>query len=179
MQSLNSKRRLVLFGAILLTLLVIGLILSFASPSKPNTPGQHIDPFSHETVSNPPGKAPDKFGIPTDTPVYLGFDKLLNYGLGFGQLKNVQTAFYRYSHSLPKPIGQISVDVDHISTQHDPTNPSSPFDISFKVQFDENKVYQAKVEYTGLNDVRLFITDPSSNKIIYDSQTLYSSLQSD
>ena len=176
----QNNRRLILILGFFAVLLIVGIIFAF-KPTHPNphTQGQHVDPLSHETVSSPAGKAPDKYGVPNNTPLYLGFDKLLDYGLSTDQLDNVQTAFYRYSQSLPKPIGQISVDVDHITAQSDSSNPNTPFDVLFKVQLDGKSVYQAKAEYFGLDDIRLYLTDQNTKAVIYDSQTLYSSQQSD
>lgn len=179
---LQNRRRLLIIGSLFVVLVLIGLVLVIAgSPKTKNIPngGQYVDPFSHETVSNPSGKAPDKYGTPANTPVYLGFDKLLDYGLGIDQLKSVQTAFYNYSQAQTTPIGQISIDVDHINTQHDSNNPNSLFDITFNVQFDEKNIYQSKVEYSGLDDVRLYLMDSKTGKIIYDSKVVYSSSQSD
>ena len=170
---LQNRRRLAIVVLILFGLVLavsIFAIFSSGKTSKKLPPGQYVDSFSHKTVSNPPGIAPEKYGTSPNTPVYLGFDELLNYGLGFDQLKNVEAYFHEYSQAQAEPIGQISVDVDNISTQHDPSNPDSPFDILFRVQFDQASIYQAKVEYFGLNDVRLYLIDPSSSKVIYDSQ---------
>lgn len=179
---LQNKRRLIVIGSFFVVLVIIGLVLVIGNSTKTNditNGGQHVDPFSHETVSNPSGKAKDQYGTPSDTPVYLGFDKLLDYGLGSDQLKNVETAFYTYSQAQTTQIGQVSIDVDHISTQHDPNNPNSLFDINFNVQFDEKNIYKAKVEYSGLDDVRLYLTDSKTGKIIYDSKVIYSSSESD
>ncbi|HET9850419.1 MAG TPA: hypothetical protein VFP35_02230 [Candidatus Saccharimonadales bacterium] len=174
MRLANRRYLLILGCSLLILLIVIAALLAFRN--QPKVPGknslsQHVDTFSGETVSNPKGVAPEKYGVSPNTPVYLGFDKLLNYGLTDIQLNLVKLAFYKYSQSLAKPLGQISVGANTITTQHDPTNPNSNFNILFKVQFDEKAIYQANVEYAGLNDARLIITTQSGNKE-YDSGTL-------
>lgn len=182
MQSPN-RRRIFLALGLLIILIIIGLILVLPSKKRgaksPGDAGQYVDPLSHQIVSNPPGKAPDVYGQPKNLPLYLGFDSLLDYGLTVGQLDNLKVAFYRYSQTLPRPLSQISVDVNHITTQHDPTDPNSLFTILFKVQFDQRSNYQAKAEYSGLDDIRLHLIDPMNSKTLYDSQVLYSSGQSD
>lgn len=170
MQSASKKR--IISGAVvglIIVLLVVGLVLAghHKQKAKPNS-GQFVDSFSHQTVSNPSGKSPDRFGVQANTPVYLGFDKLLNYGLGYGQLAGLKSAFYKYSLSLPKPLNLISIDVDNINTQHDSHSANSPFDIIFRVQFDEKNIYQAKAEYSGLSDIRLYLSDPSGEQV-FDS----------
>ena len=163
--------------AISLGVLVIiaGMVLIAQHNSKtPNagSAGEHVDQFSHEVVSNPPGKTPDTYGSEPNTPLYLGFDKLMNNGLSLDQMKNVEQAFYKYSLSLSKPLKQVSVGADDIKTSHDPSDPNSPFVILFNVQFDGKDIYPAKVQYIGLDDVRLFIMSADNSKVIYDSQVL-------
>jgi hypothetical protein len=175
MQSQGNKR---LWAAAVLFVVIalVGLVLALGPHSKksPDSSGRYTDPLSHETVSDPEGKAPDTYGQPSNTPLYLGFDKLLNYGIDKGQLDNIKTAFYRYSVQQPSPIKQISIDVDHITNNPDASNPNASFIIDFNAQFDRSKLYKSRVEYQGLDDVRLYLMN-SEGSTVYDSGILYAS----
>lgn len=169
-----SKRRLVLVASIIF-LIIIGLVYLLARPQKQSTTQQvneYVDPFSHETISSPPGKSPDTYGE-SDKTLFLGFDKLLDLGLTSGQLDNVENALLNYSKSTNQSFSRISVDVDNITSQYDNTKSNSPFIIQFRVQFNGKKIYNAKVQYLGLRDVRIYLTEPESGKLVYDSQVLY------
>jgi hypothetical protein len=57
---------------------------------------------------------------------------------------------------------------------HGPHNPNSnsPFSLNFNVTVDRSKTLKAKIEYTGLEDIRLFLYDQKTNTQIYDSTPL-------
>jgi hypothetical protein len=169
MQSQN-KRRFIFAAIFVIFVLLIGYGL-LHHPAKRATTGDkgtYVDPLSHEAVSNPPGKSPDIFGQNPNSPVYLGFDKLLNHGLTFTQLTNLKTAFLNYSLKQPNHISEISIDVDHITSQYNPSSGDSNFYVLFNGVFDRKTVYKAKVQYSGLTDVHLYLMDPA-NKVIFDS----------
>jgi hypothetical protein len=170
LQNNLGRRRLILLGS--LFLLVIFILLAFMLHHRSNSKiptGEYQDPFSHETVSNPAGKGPDVYGAPAGNPVYLGFDKLLDHGMAFDQLQNLKSAFYKYDQANNLSIKEISIDVDHITTEH----PDSQFFIFFKVMFNRKDVFKAKVDYTDVSSVRLYLMD-STGKLIFDSQVVNS-----
>jgi hypothetical protein len=170
MQSQNRKR-LLIFAGFYSLLLVIALIfiINHRSNKNPGDSGQYKDPLSHQTVSNPTGKKPDTVGVPPVSPLYLGIDKLLDYGLTFTQLTELKQAFYKYSRSLSQPLEEISIDVGNITAQHDPTVHNSPFLLLFKVKLDRKTDLQAKVLYNGVSDLRLYLTRLSDGTTVYDS----------
>jgi hypothetical protein len=165
-----SKSQKIAIAVIVSFLFLIGIAL-FATnrAGQNNKTGEYLDPYSHQTVSNPPGKGPDTYGTQSDTPVYLGIEKLLDHGLSFDQLDNLKYAFYRYSLSRPNHIHEVSLDVDHITTKYNSSDPNAHYFIFFNVRFDRKNTYKAQVEYTGLNDVRLYLIDVRTNKVLYDS----------
>jgi hypothetical protein len=179
MQSANRKRWLIIFaGVISLILIIVAIILSSGADKKPaaNPDNSYVDPLSHETISNPPGKGPDTFGSTPNTPIYLGIDKLIDHGLSYDQTTALRSAFNKYASSQNPPVKEVSIDVDHITTQHDSTKHNSPFIILFKTRFDRKTDYQAKVQYHGLNDVQLILTDPADNKSVFDSGVMSSAV---
>jgi len=172
MRFINKKGFVVIA---ILILIIAGFYAFYSSKHDKNgsngiNTGTYYDPYSHETISNPAGKTPDTYGVPQNKPVYLGFDKLLNYGIELSQLNDIELAFYNYSNSLSTPLKEISVDVNSINSAVN-QNSSTPFTINFTVVFDGKSKYQAKAQYSGLKDMHLFIMDPS-NKTVYDSGVL-------
>ncbi|MBX4190483.1 hypothetical protein KW794_00145 [Candidatus Saccharibacteria bacterium] len=170
MQSVNKRR---LIAVIVLVLVVImGVVALLHKPSKPSSTPQtntYTDPYSHETVTETQGKAPDIFGTTAQTPIYLGFDKLIDHGVSYDQVGNLKTAFYQYSKTKNSPIKEVSLDVDHIKSIKEGRN----FYLTFKVVFDRKDIYQAKLDYTGLSAIRLYLYDNSGN-LIFDSQSVNS-----
>lgn len=168
MQSTNRKRILIVAGIFILLIVMTLFLISRSSKTSKNT---YVDPLSHQTVTNIPGKTPEKAGSRTDFPSLLGFDTLIDYGLTYNQLNELNQAFYNYSKSLPVPIQEISIDVDHITEQHDSNASHSPFVIQFKVRLDREADYRAKIVYYGINDMRLYLLNPTNGSVIYDSHT--------
>ncbi len=170
MNPVRNRRVLILAAAIFVILVIVGLVLALRGGKKNSN--RYTDPFSHETVSNPPGKTPDTYGVPTGQPLFLGIDKLLDHGLTFEQLNALKDTFTAYAKTKTPPIQEISVDVDHITLQHNKSLPNAPFDMMFDVKFDRKDVVKAKVEYTDLIHIRLFLMDSASGKTIFDSASL-------
>lgn len=169
MQYQNRRRLLFLIATAFLILLIIVIFLVSRSSKPDVNNGVYHDPLSHETVTDTPGKSPESTGSTVDYPVFLGFDKLIDYGLTNTQLQELNQAFYNYSHKLPKPVEEVSIDVDHITSQHDPKVHKSPFVLLFKVRFDRKNDYNAKVSYTDIESLRLQLSTVDTNKTIYNS----------
>jgi len=170
MRLLNKRK--VIFLAVCL-ILTAGLYLGFFRPESKQpvgdgSTGLYVDPLSHETVSSPIGKAPDIYGSTANLPLYLGFSKLYDHGISDQQLSGLKTAFYNYSQKQATPIKEISIDVDHITSQYNPASNDTHFYILFNGTFDRKTAYKAKAQYSGLNDIRLLLTD-SSGKATFDS----------
>jgi|SRR5579862_2739041 len=174
MQSVSKKWMIV--GGVFGMLILIGLIIAITSgrPSNKSKSSSHVDAFSGETVSSPAGKTPETFGT-TAEPLKLGFDKLLNYGISIDQLGSIEAAFNTYSNTLKQPPKQISVSAASITSQDNFSDPTAPFVILFKVQFDSANIYQAKDVYTGLSDARLILLDSKTSQQLYDSGVISTS----
>ena len=172
---LRSRRQLVVLACVAVLVVTGALILLMFNKNpqlKSRSSDRYTDPLSHQTVSNPQGKTPDIYGSNSDTPVYLGFDKLIDHGLSFDQLNNIKTAFYSYSKKQGQPFKEISVDVDHISLEHDPKVHNSPLLMLFDVQFDRKEILKAKIDYSKLSSVRLYLINPANDQVVYDSQVI-------
>ncbi len=138
---------------------------------KTSSTGEYYDKNSGETVSNPAGKAPENFGGTADHPVYLGFSKLLDIGVSKYQLEALKYAFEQYGKSSNQSPKEVSLTVDSIhSTLHNPSDPNSKDTVTFDVTLDRKQAYKAKVEYSDITAVRLYLSDPQTGSLIYDSK---------
>ena len=171
MQSQNNFQRRKLAQMIVISLLAaVAVALMFIWLGRPeqggrNQAGEYYDPLSKQTVSDPPDKGPDVFNSYSNLPVYLGFDALIDQGMTLEQLSTLKLAFYNYSQTLPKPIKEISLAVDSIDTERE----GSIWYISFPVRFNRQTDYQAKVDYTDLDTIRLYLSD-NDGQVLFDSQ---------
>lgn len=170
MRYLNKRMLIVLGGFASLFILVLLIIILTVQTKKSDTStgATYYDPLSHETVSNPPGKAPDVFGSNPDRPVYLGFDDLLNNGLTLDQLSFLKTGFYNYSKASGG-IKEISVDIASITNSHDKATPGSAFVIEFNVRTDRKNDFLAQIQYRDLSSLKLILLDPKTRAQVFDS----------
>jgi hypothetical protein len=170
---LQNKRTIVILAtiAIFLTALFCAAFLLLSQRSE-DSKREYQDPFSGEVVSDPPGKTPDKFGTSADLPLFLGFDDLIEHGLSEEQLYGLKTAFYNYSKTLSRPASEISIDVNNITDTKEERGGNQFFVSTFPVKFNRKDLYKARLEYTGLNDIRLYLYDNQAGRLLYDSKTI-------
>ncbi len=141
MQKPNRRILSILAFAVITIILLVSILLS-RHQNKTGAPnldsGRYYDANSGETVSNPPGKAPDTFGAVSDQPVYLGFGSLLDYGVSDSQLTSLKSAFYTYARA--NKIKEVSMTAGSAKTE--PRNPANndPFIMDFSVVLIEKQL---------------------------------------
>jgi len=167
MQSPNRKKILIISSVVVLVIIGAAVLL-FSNHSSKSPGSTYVDPLSHQTVSSPPGKTPDTYGTVADQPLYLGFDRLLDHGLTLVQINNLKAAFYKYSLAQSPHLKEISIAVDNITTSYKQTAHSTVFYIYFNGRFDRAMPFNAKIQYNGIDDVRLFLSN-NNNKQVFDS----------
>lgn len=169
---MSTKQKIITVTAVVCIAAVATLVTFMDSRKSPPDINEYKDPLSGQTVSDPEGKSPESFGISDNQPIFLGFDALLKRGLTFEQLNNLKQAFYNYSESKPQPLDEISADISSIASHRGRSGDNIIFYLQFDVRFDRKETQKARVDYNGLNSIRLYISDASSGKVIYDSQTI-------
>lgn len=156
---------------LIIAVLLVALLALFVLSKVRQDTGQYEDPLSQQTISDPPGKTPDTYGTNKDNPVYLGFDKLLDYGLTLDQLNNLKAAFYLYSRQQSSPLKEVSMDISSLNTGYTTiANHDRLYYVTYKVKLDRTKDFIAKVEYSGLSAVRLYLLNQGDQSVVYDSQ---------
>jgi hypothetical protein len=96
---------------------------------------------------------------------FSGLDNLLSYGVTTTQENNLEEAFFKFSGSAKS----VSIDPSSIAVvPHDPNSASMDSFINFSVKVD-SKLYKAKIDYTNLTTIRLYLFDFQSGNQVYDS----------
>lgn len=112
-----------------------------------------------------PGAAPA--GIVQRNITYTGLDDLLQYGITAAQLEALRTVFGEYLVSNDSPAGQITIS-DIRPVPHDRFSSSTTDTVNFNATIG-NQTVRAKMEYSNLTNIRLFLHNPSNNEQLYDS----------
>lgn len=175
-----NNRKIFIAGSAALAVIVFVVTLLMNSDAKnqanptptPQT-NQRYDANSGDTVSDPEGKAPDSYGVSKDMPLFLGFASLLDYGITKYQLDATKTAFYNYSQTKTPKIKEVSIGSGTIkAAPRNPNAPSSTDYVTFDVLIDQKTTYKAKLEFSRLTVVRLYLY--SGSTLVYDSNGINS-----
>lgn len=101
------------------------------------------------------------------SPASINFQNLyflISYGLTQEQLSNLQIKIFQFRPHAHT----VAIDASSIKTGLHNPNSEDPFTINFNVTVDAVP-YKATVNYTGLNDLRLYLYNPQTNALMYDS----------
>ena len=135
--------------------------------------GEYYDPGSGETVSDPAGRTPENFAGNAEGPVYLGFSKLLDIGLTTYQLDAVKYTFEQYGRTSNQKIEEVSLTVNSLATErHNEEDPIPKDKVFFDVTINRKQTFKARVDYFDLTSVQLYLSDPKTGKVIYDSKVI-------
>ena len=177
---LDSRRRklVIIVGAILFVIILALLIIFTAKDSKKqdipdiDKGGRYTDPYSGETISDPPDKAPEKYNANPDTPVFLGYTKLLDLGISSTQVNDYQYAIFQKYKTENKKVSEVSIDVKTINLQqHDRYSSSNVDTALFDIVVDRKDRFKVKMDYYDLTKIHLYMFD-TTGKQLYDSGEL-------
>lgn len=175
----NRKRKLIVIGVVAVFLIIFGLIVVLSNKTQKEKPipdisnsGRYKDPYSGQTVSDPPDKAPELYGRNPDAPIFLGTTKLLNYGITSHQVKDFQFGIFQYFQSKKQKIKEVSVDVSTITLKpHDRYSSSTVDTVNFDVVIDRTDRFKVQMDYYKLTAIHMYMND-SSGQRVYDSGEL-------
>ena len=167
----NKTRRMLIIGGIVVLAAMLSLSAVFLLGGKKQSSQSETyqDPYSGEVISNPANKTPETFGGDPNQAVFPGISKLLDYGVTTGQLTTLKAYLEQ-----PEQVNQngrpkvISTVVDTIQSQPYDPNSTAPAAVTFDVVYDNTSRYHARMEYSGLADIRLVLTDNNS-RVVFDS----------
>lgn len=171
MRSVNNRW---LISVVVLIVITFGLGLYLAL--KPDRIGKvesssYLDPWTGEVVTETKDRTVETFGSNKNEPIYLGLDRLIDHGFSFQQIQNIKLAINNYSSLNNNSVKEVSIKVDEIIDTREPTKPDEPYKTTFDIKFNRKNIYNAKVEYFSITDIRLYLSD-LDGKVFYDSQTI-------
>ncbi|HSX02850.1 MAG TPA: hypothetical protein VLI05_06095 [Candidatus Saccharimonadia bacterium] len=146
---MNSFRtRLIIIGAAIIAV-IVGIILMIAQSA------------SHPAASPSPTVATYK----NSGPSYVGISLLSDRGFTDQQVAGVKFALYRFF----KQVGQNPKQVTITNAVHVHYRNVATDYLTFDVLLSNNANYHARADYTDLESTKVTITDPQSNKTLFDS----------
>lgn len=111
--------------------------------------------------------AQDKYPYAVNTIWYVNTNSLLTYGVTAAQLSNLQQAFFNFSTSIGKQYQKITLGSISV-VPHDPNSASTVSSITFTALLDTDQ-FNARIDYSNLNDIELYLFNPQTDAQVYDS----------
>lgn len=154
----NKKTILLIAGGVVVLILVLFLVLQQSNNQIPPDTGLYHDPHSGETVSDPENWEPENFAMQSNTPIFLGFSKLLDIGVTQFQLDAAKGGFTEYSTTKNNYIKEVSLHVNSIKREpFDRESPDPTQRVAFTVTINRTEVLEAKIIYTSIQNATLLL----------------------
>jgi hypothetical protein len=172
--SRNKKIGIAIGSFIIITIIV--LFVSFLGKDSQNKTDVYYDPASKETIDEQADKTPEILEDNVSTePVFLGFGKLIEYGLSQDQLTNLKNAFNTYLGEGNNGKREVSIYIDSISSYKVNDVADSDFGLSFDVIIDRKTNLSAIMYQLKVSDIQLKLYKEGSDKAVFDSGIVTSS----
>lgn len=178
----RRKKVLLLVGLVVLVILIITVLVvgtlykTFAGNGDNGNPTVTIkkDPTTGQSFATQDGQAPESQVYDPTTPLYAGFEALLDDGMTANQVTALQNALQHYP-PFTKNV-QISLAGTDIRRNYpEQTDPLYRWSISSHIVVNQKDTYQIKVYYSGTNDIQLIIYDAAGHTQLFDSGIVSSS----
>lgn len=130
-------------------------------------------PFEQLPESQQKALIKEQNETPKPAPAQLDFqgtNELLNQGLSTEQIEGYKQAVVKYAESAGKAFQAAALDPATFVTGPDQSG-NGTFVATFTLALDQIK-FNARLDYFGLSEVRLYLYDPASNAQLFDSQTI-------
>lgn len=104
------------------------------------------------------------------------YSALIEKGFSEQQIDTLQYTLYQYAQPSGISVRDITVPKEGvIHTLSDPDNGIFYHTYDFTVKFDDKNTFKARAEVSGLSGVRLYLYNPTTNALVYDSKDQSSS----
>lgn len=164
--STRKKQILVILSIVVFAFLIF---LTFRTQNNKKQGEEYYDEGSGETIYNPKDRAPESYGAQSDRPIYLGFSKLLDYGISKFQLDSTKEAFYMYSKTNNNNLKEVSIFIDTIKiSSRNRESPDLKQTASFEVKFNRVTTVKATLSYFDLRSIQLILQDSAGTQL-FDS----------
>lgn len=103
---------------------------------------------------------------------FKNIDALTDRGLTTSQINTLELDFFQYKTTTQSAIINIG-GIQSVTLSQDPSSLYTLFGIIFDVTID-GKLVHAEINYSGLDTIRLYLRDPTTNAVLFDSYTVAS-----
>lgn len=179
---IDKKKILILggiFAGFIVVISIIVVLITVFNNSSDNTQkveddsleSRYVDPYSGETVYTQDSRTPEAFGD-TNTITYLGFTKLIDYGLSTVQQQSIKNSISDFSSHGDVKISEVTIDPATLTQTIDQDTGQKNITFEIVVNRDENKRYTLRNTYSSFSDMFTKITAgtaESNGQVIYDS----------
>jgi hypothetical protein len=131
--------------------------------TEPNQ-NEFVDPATGQTILNPEGKSPENYGTNPDTPIFIGFSNLLQYGARQSTVDNTKSFLNDYANQRitnnEERITEISIVVGTI--RHTIDNAANTSSYTFDIIVNRDQNYNVKVTMRGVSSTTASLFDTAS-----------------
>jgi hypothetical protein len=176
--SQKNRILIVVIVASFVIIFIVGVFFALTNKSGDDaSKSEYYDSNSKETISNPKGKTPEKYGGAGSQPIFLGLSALTKAGVSKYQLDATKQAYLTYTKLTKESEKEISISVDSVVHKESVTVGDKTREvIEFGTIFDRAKKYKTRLEYFDLTAIQLYLYN-SEGKLVYDSKPIDVSTQ--
>lgn len=161
------NKKIILIISIIFFSILLSIIFISIETKKPNIidtslSNSYIDPGTGETIYTQTDKTPE-IGSKVS---FIGFEKLIDFGLTSNQLDLIKYHIGEFSTINSIDISEISIFYNSISLKINKTNGIN--NITFQSIINRDLKYNIKINYKSINDLSINIYN-LSNKLLYNS----------
>ena len=175
MQFLNNltdrQHQILIIGiTVFIVLPFFYFIYQASSNNDPNKKGTYYDKNSGQTVVND-GAQPERYGVASDKPTYLGTTKLYDIGVTRYQLTALEQALLSFAKTVSDNPSELSIDTKTItSATYDPEADNPVSETTFILQVDRKTKYKVRMQYSGVSTVKIIVSDTKDQQLFVSSE---------
>ncbi|MET0779327.1 MAG: hypothetical protein ABWY71_00680, partial [Candidatus Saccharimonadales bacterium] len=103
---------------------------------------------------------------------YAGLDGIMQYGLSGSQLSTLKFEFARFAARADMKNFKGVTASNIVVADHDRNSASTTDTMTFRATINDTVPFDAKIEYSGLMSVRLYLTNPQTGAAVFDSASI-------
>lgn len=167
---MDNRKVILIIGITVAVMIVAGFIIFLVAPKSSKPIAQQslrYDQSSGESVveNSPLKQSAHNSNLP-DQPTYLGFSKLIDYGLSSAQLTQIKTALYNYSQKQSTKFTEISLVIDSVR-QPDPAPGSRVSSYEFNIKVNRSDDYFMRIEFTDTSSCTVTIYKADKTTLLF------------
>lgn len=175
MQFLNNltdrQRQILIIGiTAFIVLPFFYFVYQASSNNNPNKKGTYYDKNSGQTVVND-GSQPERYGVASNTPTYLGTTALFDIGVTKYQRVALEQALLSFAKTISDNPSELSIDTKSITAaSYDPEADNPISETTFTLQVDRKTKYKVRMQYSGISNVKIIVSDMKDQQLFVSSE---------